>query len=87
MSAVQDYVVERMIGVHRDTIKHVVTKIHETPCPNKSKEIEGKKIGVILHMFWFEFKYFQHNIGTFDKEARWLTNTALVGKYHVWHEL
>ena len=38
-------------------------------------------------MFWLEFKDFQHNTGPFDKEARWLASTALVGKYHFWHEL
>ena len=87
MPAVQYDVVERMTGVHRDAIERVTTKLYEPPCPNKIKEIEGKTISDILHMFWLEFKYFQHNIGPFDKEARWLTNTALVDKYHVWNKL
>ena len=37
-------------------------------------------------MFWLELKDIHHKTGPFDKEARWLTNTALVGKYHVYHE-
>ena len=80
MPAVQDNVVERMTGVHRDDIERVVKKLHGPPCPNKSKEIEGESIGDILHMFWLEFKDFQHKTGPFDKEARWLTKTALLGK-------
>ena len=87
MLAVRDSVVECMTDVNRDAINCVVTKLHEPPCPNKSKEIEGITIGDILHMFWLDFNYFQHKIGPFYKEARWLTNIALVGKYHVWHEL
>ena len=87
MPAMRDDVVECMTGVHCDTIERVVTKLHEPPFPNNSKEIEGKTISDILHMFWLEFKYFQHKTGPFDKEARWLTNTALVGKSHVWNEL
>ena len=78
---------ERMTGAHRDAIERVVTKLHEPPCPNKSKEIKGKTIGDILYMFWLEFKDFQRKKGIFDKEAIWLTNTALLGKSHVWHEL
>ena len=87
MPAVQDDVIERMTGVHCDEIKCVVTKLHEPLWINKSNETEGKTTGDILHMFWLEFKYFQHKIGTFDKEARCLTNTELVGKYNVWHKL
>ena len=37
MPAVRDNVVERMTGVHRDSVDLVVTKLHEPPCPNKSK--------------------------------------------------
>ena len=85
MPAVQDNVVERMTGVHLNSIERVFTELHEPPCPNKIKDIEGKTIGDILHMFWLEFKYFQHNTGPFDKETRWLTNNVLVGKSHVWH--
>ena len=40
-----------------------------------------------MHMFWLEFKYFQHKTGPFDKYARWFTKTVLVGKYNIWHEL
>ena len=86
MPAVRDDAVERMTGVHRDAIERVVTKLHEPPSPNKSNEIGGKTIRDILHMFWLEFKDFQHKTGPFDKEARRLTNTAFVGKSHVWHE-
>ena len=67
MPAVQDDVVDCMTGVHCDAIERVVTKIHEPPCPNKSKEIEGKIIGDILHMFWLDFKVFQHKTRTFVK--------------------
>ena len=42
MPALRDNVVEHMTGANRDAIKCVVTKLHEPPCPNKSKEIEGK---------------------------------------------
>ena len=63
----QDNVVERLTGVHCDAIERVVTKLHEPTCPNKSKEIEGKTIGDILHMFWLEFNDFQHNTRPFDK--------------------
>ena len=87
MPVVQDNVVKRMTGVHRDAIERVFKKLHKTPCTKKSKETEGKNIGDILHMFWLEFKDFQHKTGPFDEEARWLTNTALVGKSHVWNEL
>ena len=83
MPVVQDNAVERMTCVHRDYIELVVKKMHEPPCPNKSKEIEGKTIGDILHIFWLELKYFQHKAGPFDKESIWLVNTALVGKSHV----
>ena len=37
MPTVRDDVVERMTGVHCDTIKRVVTKLHELPYPNKIK--------------------------------------------------
>ena len=37
-------------------------------------------------MFWLDFKDFQHKTGPFDKESRWLINTELVGKSHVWNE-
>ena len=83
MPSVQANIRECMTGVHCDTIECVITKMHEYPCPNKSKEIEGKTIGDILHIFWLELKYFQHKAGPFDKESRWLVNTALVGKSHV----
>ena len=83
MPAVQDDVIERMTGVHCDEIKCVVTKLHEPLCINKSNETEGKTTGDILHMFWLEFKDFQKKTGPFDKEARWLTKTALLGKSHV----
>ena len=69
MHGVQDDVVDCMTGVHRDAIERVFTKLHEPPCPNKSKKIEGKTIGDILHMFWLEFNDFQNKTGTFDKEA------------------
>ena len=75
MPAVQENIVEDMTGVHHDTIERIVTKLHEPPCPKKSKEIRGKTIGDIMHIFWLEFKDFQHKIGPFDKEARWLTKT------------
>ena len=87
MPAVRENVVEIMTGVKCDAIERVITKLHEPPCTNKSKEIEGKSIGDILHKFWLEFKDFQHKTGPFDKEERWLTNTALLGKSHVCHEL
>ena len=70
MPAVRDNVVERMTGVHHDTIGRVVTKLHETPCHKKSKEIKGKTIGDIMNIFWLEFKDFQHKIGPVDKETR-----------------
>ena len=85
MPALRDDVVERMTGVHSDAIERVVTKLHKPTCPNK--EIKGKNISDILNMFWLEYKDFQHKTWTFDKEERWLTNNALVGKSHVWHEL
>ena len=87
MPAVQDDVVEHMTSVHRDAIECVVTKLHDHPYPKKSKKTEGKNIGDILQMFWLEFKDFQHKTGPFNKEARWLTNTAFVAKSHVWNEL
>ena len=87
MPAVRDNVVECMTGFHRDDIERVVKKMHEPPCPYKSKEIYGKTIGDILHILWLEFKGFHHKTGPFDKYSRWLTNTALVGKSHVYHEL
>ena len=86
MAAVQDYFVERMTGVHCDALEHVVTKLHEPPCTNNSKEIEGKTIGDIVNMFWLYFKNFHHKTVPFDKEARWLTNTASVGKSHIWNK-
>ena len=88
MPAVRDNVVECMTGFHRDDIERVFKKMHEPPCPYKSKEIYGKTIGDILHILWLEFKGFQHKTGgPFDKEVIWLTNIALVEKSHVWHEL
>ena len=39
---VREDVVERMTSVHCDAIRPVVTKLHEPPCTNKSKEIEGQ---------------------------------------------
>ena len=80
MPAVQEDVVERMTGFHRDATKRVVTKLHETPCPNNSKEIDGKTIGDILHMFWLDLKDFQNTTGPFDKKPILLTNTVLLGK-------
>ena len=67
MPAVRDNVVERMTGVHRDAIDCVVTKLHEHPCPNKSKEIKGKTIGDILNMFWLEFNIFSTKQGSLIK--------------------
>ena len=87
MPAVRDDVVECMTGVHRDAIGCVVTKLHKPPCPKNSKYTEVKNIGDILYVFWLEFKDFQHKTGPFDKEAIWLTNIALVGKYYGCHKL
>ena len=42
--------VDCTIGVHRDAIEHVVTKLHKPTCTKKSKLIEGKTIDDILHM-------------------------------------
>ena len=67
MPSVRDHVVERMAGVHRDAIEHVVTKLHGPPCTNKSKETEGRNIADILHMFWLEFKDFSTRQGTLIK--------------------
>ena len=39
MPAVRDNYVECMTSVHRDDIERVFTKLHETPFPNKIKEI------------------------------------------------
>ena len=63
MPAVRENAVECMTCVQRDTTKRVVTKLHKLPCPNKSKEIEGKNIGDILHMFWLQFKDFSARQG------------------------
>ena len=67
MYAVRDDVVDLMTGVHRDSIKRVVTKLHKPLCPKKIKEIEFKTISDILHMFCLEFNYFQRKTGPFDK--------------------
>ena len=67
MPAVLDDVVEPMTVVHCDYLYCVVTNIYEPNCPNKSKEIKGKTICDILHMFWLDFKGFQHKTGPFDK--------------------
>ena len=85
MPAVRDDVMKRMTGIQGDAMERVVTKLHEPPCPNKSNEIEDNTIIDILHIFWLDFKDFQHKTGNFDKESIWLTNTALLGKSHVWH--
>ena len=36
--AVRDDVLDRITGVHRDTINLAVTKLHEPPFPKKIKE-------------------------------------------------
>ena len=56
-----------LTGDHRDTIERVVSKLHKPLCPKKTKKIQGKTMGEILHMCCLEFKNFQKNTRPFYK--------------------
>ena len=87
MPDVRADVAERLNGDHRIAIERVITRLHLPPCPNKNKTIKDKDIGDIIHIFWKEFKHFQNKTGPFQNQARWVTQDALRGNSHVWHEM
>ena len=42
--------------------------------------------GLLVDMFWDEYKDFSNKHGVFRKAGRWLTADVLAGKSHLWHE-
>ena len=75
---IQEDVLARMKGWHRDSNEHVITKLY-------AHDIDVD-IGTICDTFWNEFKHFQQKIGVFASPARWNTADAVNGKSHLWHE-
>ena len=87
MPEVRANVKDFLNGEHRDSIEHVVSKLHEPLCPNKSNKIQVKTMGEILHMLWLESKHFQKKTRPFNKHPRCFTSAALTDRSHIWREL
>lgn len=77
---------ERLTGEHRDAIERVVRKLFKYPYTNHILEVQGMTEDEIVDTFWDEFKAFCNKMAPFDKQSRWNSQSAMLGKSYIWHE-
>ncbi len=58
MEDVQKDVQEGLMGMHRDAIEKVVSRLHMPLCPNTNPAVSFMSLHNIIDTFWNEFKAF-----------------------------
>ncbi len=86
MEDVQKDVQKQLMGMHRESIEKVVSRLHMPPCPNTNLTFSSMSLHNIFDTFWNEFKAFQNCTYPYHEPSHWATYDATKVNSYLWHE-